>query len=832
MAKIIKRSEKEVGKKITTGEACGIVAAQSLGEPGTQMSINYDEKVIIRQNDEIEIVKIGEFVDSNMDEYGYFNENGQDICELPVNVNIYVPSLTHEEKIMWNKVAMLSRHKCKKKLLKITTRSGREITATPFHSFVIRKDNKIVPIASSELKKGDRIPVLKNISQTAVETIDIKPILENEIKFLTAKGGLLYAYPRENSKPLPQNIELNESFGWLTGIYLSEGNTTRNYTSISNIDERILTKIRNFAKKYQFTYNEYDNFRGFSKGHDIRINSTLLAQLLKVSCGSNSHSKKVPEFAYSASDWFVSSLLRAYFDGDGNINIKRKVIRVSSVSKDLIDGIAFLLNRFDIFSSKSLSKKSNSKSNGKIQNNYTLRIPQHYAKRFLDVIGSDILEKRLALEEICKYTFQQQHKQQYNLIDIIPGIGDVLYKTAEVIGFPKRLVNNFTKRQKIGRSTLIKYIDDFERMSNEKGVDITKNLSILQRAADSDVVWDEIKNIDYPKSEYNKVYDFTVPGSETFTTFEGIITHNTMRTFHYAGVAEEVPTGLPRMIEIVDIRKEPKVPMIDIYLDKKYSKDEKKVKAFAEKFEEVVLENIAVFVEDFSKRNILIKLDIKRIDDLKLDIKEVKKIIKESCKDHTVKTQGEKILIKVKKMLLKDIRKQTRKLAGLSLRGIKGIIRAVVLKDEKGEFFIRAGGSNLLGVIEIPDVDVSRCYTNNIIQMYEIFGIEATRNVIVKEINQVLEAQDLSVDLRHIKLLADAMTATGTVMSIGRHGLSGQKQSVLARAAFEETIKHLINASVYGEEDELKGVTENILIGQPIPIGSGVIKLKMRGIKK
>jgi DNA-directed RNA polymerase subunit A" len=77
-------------------------------------------------------------------------------------------------------------------------------------------------------------------------------------------------------------------------------------------------------------------------------------------------------------------------------------------------------------------------------------------------------------------------------------------------------------------------------------------------------------------------------------------------------------------------------------------------------------------------------------------------------------------------------------------------------------------------------------------------------------------------------LLADAMTANGYLTSIGRHGLAGQKAGVLARAAYEETIKHLVNATIKGEEDRLLGITENIIIGQTVPVGTGKVKLKIK----
>jgi DNA-directed RNA polymerase subunit A" len=134
--------------------------------------------------------------------------------------------------------------------------------------------------------------------------------------------------------------------------------------------------------------------------------------------------------------------------------------------------------------------------------------------------------------------------------------------------------------------------------------------------------------------------------------------------------------------------------------------------------------------------------------------------------------------------------------------------------------------------MEHPAVDPKRIYTNNIKEIERVFGIEAARNAIIKEIKDVMEMQKLYVDIRHIMLVSDAMCYSGAVKSIGRHGLSGQKVGVLGRAAFEETIKHLIQASAFSEEDKLIGVTENIIVGQTVPIGTGKIKLAIKPPKK
>ena len=122
-------------------------------------------------------------------------------------------------------------------------------------------------------------------------------------------------------------------------------------------------------------------------------------------------------------------------------------------------------------------------------------------------------------------------------------------------------------------------------------------------------------------------------------------------------------------------------------------------------------------------------------------------------------------------------------------------------------------------------MDTSRTRTNNISEIAEVLGIEAARNAIIHEVNSTLNEQGISVDARHIMLIADMMCMEGDVKQIGRHGIAGEKESVLSRAAFEVTVNHLLDAAVANEIDELNGVTENVIVGQPIHLGTGDVKL-------
>ncbi len=307
-------------------------------------------------------------------------------------------------------------------------------------------------------------------------------------------------------------------------------------------------------------------------------------------------------------------------------------------------------------------------------------------------------------------------------------------------------------------------------------------------------------------------------------------TQMTLRTFHYAGVASLAQLGFTRLVEIVDGRKTPKKPVMEIYLKKPYSTDFEKAKMVAANIEEVTLDKVAQIEENFTRKAVTITLNRSLLQEKAIKESEVLAKIKEAAGEYEPDKEGNEIHFKPKNDSLKNIRKLTNKLRETHLKGIPGIKRAIIVEkedDDKKILTLATEGSNLEAVFKLEEVDVEHTTTNDIMEVARTLGIEAGRNAIVQEMNKVLEAQGLRVDARHIMLIADAMTASGFVQSVGRHGLAGHKASVLARAAFEETGKHLVNACLTGEEDSLNGIIENIIAGQIVPCGTGNVKLTM-----
>ncbi|MHA1733005.1 MAG: DNA-directed RNA polymerase subunit A'' [Promethearchaeota archaeon] len=306
-------------------------------------------------------------------------------------------------------------------------------------------------------------------------------------------------------------------------------------------------------------------------------------------------------------------------------------------------------------------------------------------------------------------------------------------------------------------------------------------------------------------------------------------TQMTLRTFHYAGVADfSVTQGLPRLIELVDARRNPSTPTMRIFLDDEHNQDREKALEVHNNIEEIRVENISKSVDmDLFENTITIHLIPELVEEKHIEVEEITNKFKRLKKNEIV-VEDDDIIIETKIEDLQKLQKAREKVNKTIIKGVKGIKRAIVQKDESiNEYIILAEGSNLADVLRIKGVDITRTTSNHIHETEEIFGIEAARNVLIRDALGVLKDQGLDVDLRHLLIMADLMCNTGSIRQIGRHGISGEKVSVLARAAFEVTIKQLIEASMLGEKENLHGIPENVIIGQIVPVGTGGIELLM-----
>lgn len=309
-------------------------------------------------------------------------------------------------------------------------------------------------------------------------------------------------------------------------------------------------------------------------------------------------------------------------------------------------------------------------------------------------------------------------------------------------------------------------------------------------------------------------------------------TQMTMRTFHYAGVAEiNVTLGLPRLIEIVDARSIPSTPMMNIYLRDEYRLNSDLAKEVANQIEITRLNSIADIETDLTNLVIHIKANMKTLKNKNITIEELADIVKK-IRGTDTKVDKEKIKVSLDEPSYKKLLDVNETLKEVKVKGIDGIKRIIIRNVPNEGYIIYSEGSNLEKVLEVEGVDPYRTTTNDIQAVGRVLGIEAARNMIIQEAFNTLSEQGLNVDLRHIMIVADVMTADGTIRAIGRHGVSKEKESVLSRAAFEITVSHLLQASRRGETDKLGGVAENIIVGQPVNLGTGAVELVMKRGKR
>ena len=309
-------------------------------------------------------------------------------------------------------------------------------------------------------------------------------------------------------------------------------------------------------------------------------------------------------------------------------------------------------------------------------------------------------------------------------------------------------------------------------------------------------------------------------GVTTSQSFGEASTQMVLDVFHSAGVAEvQVTLGLPRIIEIFDARKEPSTPAMEIYLSRE-SNNEKDARSIAEKLKEVKLEEIASEVKiDFSGKRIEIELDVESLKRVHVGAQKIVERLIEKGVD--AKQKDNSVILKTPDLSFREMYKMKEKLKRTIISGVKDISQVVVAHRGR-DFVVLTSGSNLKEVIEFKGVDRDKVFTNNVHEVAAVLGIEAAREAILLEIKKVLDSQGLDIDERHLDLISDAMTTIGVVKGVTRMGIISSKSSIFARAAFETPDKQFVNATIQGKKDELASVIENIILNQPIPVGTGL----------
>jgi DNA-directed RNA polymerase beta' subunit len=862
---------------VAPGEMVGMIAGQSIGEVSTQMSVPYhtQHKVICRNKvtGEIEVksIIVGEFCDTIIDDNPEFtfntgHENSVETLLEKNKYEYYIIGVSKNEKTKWNKISHISRHPVNGQMMKVTTKSGRMVETTTSHSHLIRSNNEVVPIVGANMKEGMRIPVCKHIENKFVVS---------EINF-------------ENT-----NIKLDKQFGWFIGAYLAEGNLNYNEISITNISDYYIENTKKIAELFGKKCRVVEKQSEYGKTITTKFNSPLLANLLLKYCGNGSFVKRVPDFAFTAPKEFISGLFQGYFDGDGNFqsDSQHHQIRCCSRSEQLIKDLALILNYFDIFGTIKEEKKNS-------ESLYHLNISSKYAKIYMENIDSVLHKEKLL--NIVKFIERNEIKFLSEQIDKINGLGEIIANCGKMLKLPgqSRTYGFWKNKDSIGRRTLEKYYETFKNDANVKLIE--NELKVIEQAIHSGVVWDEIIKIEYYTPDQNNyVYDFTVPGNQTFMTDYGVIIHNTLNTFHFAGVASKsnVTRGVPRIEEILSLSSDIKNPSLSIYLKPEDERQKEKAQIIMYMLEHTKLEEIVKSIEvcfDPDDLNTMISEDKDTIeqyrafenmvvecsetslqsdenekskwiirmvlepeimleknitmDDVNYTLKNCfdeqinciysdfnsDKLIFRIRMNEVIKSAGGRSAQKKTKVnpldqsdqiyILKNFQDQL--LQNVVLRGIKGINKVILRKivdnmvehngiyKKQDIWVLDTIGTNLLDVLGLDFIDNKRTISNNIVEIYNILGIEAARQAIYNELVEVVEFDGTYINYHNYSVLVDRMTFTSKLISIFRHGINNDNIGPIAKASFEETPEMFLKAARHAELDTFRGVSANVMCGQ------------------
>jgi DNA-directed RNA polymerase II subunit RPB1 len=461
-----------------------------------------------------------------------------------------------------------------------------------------------------------------------------------------------------------------------------------------------------------------------------------------------------------------------------------------------------------------------------------------------------------------------------------------------------RTYGRWAKKDAIGRQTLEKYVAEFEAKIAELTdavekipIQVEQNMMILRSAVDADVVWDEIVKLIYHEDPKEYVYDFTVPGNDSFMVDCNVLVHNTLNTFHQAGVASKsaVTRGVPRLRELLKVTQNPKATSLTIYLKPEYRDNKDRAREVVQDLELTLLSNITnkvgiywdkkdattIIPEDRelmkfyslfeaqeekedkqSKWVLRLELNREEMFNRNISIQEVVSVIKRQFEDIKIvysDYNSDKLVMRIRLPNkneksekdtasrnddLTNLKKfQNKLLNSIVIRGVPGIKDVTFRKDKQYVEIVD-------GKYEQVEQFVLDTNGSNFIKVMNHPMVDGTKvySTNVWDVYEVLGIEatratlfneinslfdSVGVNYRHLCLLCDVMTRSGHLMSIDRYGINKNDIGTLAKASFEETEKILLKAALFGEVDPVTGVSANIMMGQPIRGGTAFSQIML-----
>lgn len=730
--------------QVPAGESVGLITAQSIGERQTQLTLNsvdWFDVVLYVVGNKTFVEPIGKMIDTlleeNTQDIELYQENKTEYLALPDGY--YIPSIDKYGFNKWRKIEAVTRHLPNGNLVKVTTSSGRTVTASQSKSFLVWDGNTFIDTLGSEVKIGDILPTTKN----------------------TPRFGKIQEYAGI--------FQLDKEFGFLAGVILACGwITNKTFIGINIIDKNIRKRVTDWCDRYNIIY--HDNV------DNLKLYSIWLTKVMGKKC--------IPNFVYTTSDEFIKGLIDGYVSGDGYVNMEGGVV-LSSLSEQLIQGISFLLSYFGVFGEFSNRQDTKIKG-GRV---YILTIMSGFAIKF---------SKHITLTE--------EKKQS-------------------------RLLN--------------------------------KNI-YMNKKGEKDVYFDPIISIEYVNATNGVVYDFTISDTKNFQLFNGL---NVRDTFHTAGKGESAVTqGVPRFCELLNATKSPKGVSCFVYFNKGNESIAKLRETLCDSIVEIKIKKVMIsydiminkqaeeWYDSFAimygdkyrdyKDCLSLKINMDLLYEYKFTMDDIAEALTEYSDivcvwspdnigqfDIFVDTQDinlpeDRLLFidqdNAVEIYLEEVVQPI--IENVVICGINGIKDIFFNKDGEDRWMVETVGSNLRELFSHPDVDMSRTFSNNMWDIYNTLGIEATREFLIREFMSLMAG----INECHVKILVERMTFDGSIASISRYTMrSDSSGGPLSRCSFEETVDNFLKAGIFGQQEPTTGVSASIICGKRANIGTGLCEIRM-----
>jgi DNA-directed RNA polymerase II subunit RPB1 len=668
-----------------------------------------------------------------------------------------------------------------------------------------------------------------------------------------------FVYTKTNSiceYKIPEFIELDYDFGYLVGAYCAEGSMTPHQISIANNDDEYLKRIETWCAKHNLTtkvYTQRDKVQDGWTSQDIRIYSTILCNILKNLCGKLSHNKYVSDKIMFSNHECILGFLDAYIGGDGCVKLNKnriENIEVTSVSFRLLTCVQLMLKNLGILSKINKPKliESNNLGSVDIKQAYVLTVRNDQSIKLAKMLRLPVKSKRDRIAQLLDQTF----KYEYCKFDLtVPNTVDGTTMMEPRNGRCADLeFDKILSIEEVENTTAYAYdltVEDTRNFDCANGLCVRDTFHLAGVATKSNVTRgvpriEEIlrltRNPDKPSATI-----FLKPADQ----------HDKDKAANYCNMIQHT--------KLVDVVKSVEICFDPNDFDTKFAGDKAAIEEFYE-FEKMVEEcnDGTDEVVPRSKWIIRIEIDAVSLLDKNITMDDIHFAISNGHKsdvscvfsDMNANTLLFRIrlnssVFKKKKgavesldqsdeiYLLKNF--QDNLLNNVVLRGVNNItnvnprmVKDMVVKEDskfvrKDIWLLDTVGSNLLDIFPLDFIDYTRTYSNDIREVYDVLGIEAARQNILNEFNEVMEASDAYVNYHHLSILCDRMTVKAEMVPMFRSGIINDDIGPISKSTYEMHTEIFLDASRHGDFDQMRGVSANVMCGQAGFYGTNAFSL-------